>query len=211
MIRYMTSSGARPGERAAPSVISADLAGKPCYGAREIEGARPARALAWPERARCRLLEGCPRRKSRTGAGLRQKARPPGGAAADPGALRSARTSHLHRKPVFRIGKNRTVASATGCRSLTAREVVVITTRSFAWASGTHRHGRNRDRLVRRLKRADRTAGSGSLPVVTAADGSEQEVIIHSKVVAIDDSFFASARRTSTTARQASTPNATSP
>lgn len=50
--------------------------------------------------------------------------------------------------------------------------------------------GRNRNRLIRRLKRAD---AHGRLrimyPVVPKADGSERQVLIHSKIVVIDDRF----------------------
>ncbi|WP_037380741.1 phospholipase D-like domain-containing protein [Sinorhizobium americanum] len=70
-------------------------------------------------------------------------------------------------------------------------EIVVITTRSSHGFLERIVMGGNRDRLIRRLKRTDRYGRLRvAYPVVPAADGSEQEVIIHSKVVAIDERFL---------------------
>ncbi len=70
-------------------------------------------------------------------------------------------------------------------------EIVVITTFSSHGILERLFMGNNRDRLVRRLKRADRYGRFRVLyPVVPQADGSEQEVIIHSKLVVIDERFL---------------------
>lgn len=51
--------------------------------------------------------------------------------------------------------------------------------------------GGNRDRLIRRLKRADRYGRLKVVyPVVPTADGGEQDVLIHSKLLVIDDRFL---------------------
>lgn len=68
--------------------------------------------------------------------------------------------------------------------------VIVVTASSRAlierWVMGA-----NRNRLIRRLRRADRW---GRLRVmyaaVPAADGAEREVLIHSKLVIVDDRFL---------------------
>ncbi|WP_407863395.1 phospholipase D-like domain-containing protein [Phyllobacterium phragmitis] len=69
-------------------------------------------------------------------------------------------------------------------------EIVILTTYS---SRGYLEHvvmGHNRNRLIRRLKKADRF---GRLRVVYAVvpeeDGTEREVLIHSKVLVVDDRF----------------------
>ncbi len=70
-------------------------------------------------------------------------------------------------------------------------EIVVITTRSSHGFLERVVMGGNRDRLIRRLKQTDRYGRLRVVyPVVPAADGSEQEVTIHSKVVVIDEQFL---------------------
>ncbi|WP_083338337.1 phospholipase D-like domain-containing protein [Ensifer sp. LCM 4579] len=70
-------------------------------------------------------------------------------------------------------------------------EIVVVTTFSSHGILERLFMGINRDRLVRRLKQADRHGRLRVVyPVVPAADGSEQEVIIHSKLVVIDERFL---------------------
>ncbi|WP_422636243.1 phospholipase D-like domain-containing protein [Sinorhizobium fredii] len=70
-------------------------------------------------------------------------------------------------------------------------EIVVVTTRSSHGFLEKVVMGGNRDRLIRRLKQMDRHGRLRvAYPAVPKADGSEQEVIIHSKVVAIDERFL---------------------
>ncbi|RCS25097.1 phospholipase [Phyllobacterium salinisoli] len=70
-------------------------------------------------------------------------------------------------------------------------EVVILTTYSSRGYLEQVVMGHNRNRLIRRLKRADRF---GRLRVVYAvvpqADGGECEVLIHSKVLIVDDHFI---------------------
>jgi phosphatidylserine/phosphatidylglycerophosphate/cardiolipin synthase-like enzyme len=73
----------------------------------------------------------------------------------------------------------------------TGPEIVVLMTRESRGLMERFVMGRNRDNLIRRLKRADR---HGRLlvcyPVVPKADGSEQQVLIHSKLIIVDDDFL---------------------
>ncbi|WEX90780.1 phospholipase D-like domain-containing protein [Sinorhizobium garamanticum] len=70
-------------------------------------------------------------------------------------------------------------------------EIVIVTTRSSHGFLENVFMGGNRDRLIRRLKQADRYDRLRvGYPVVPAGDESEQEVLIHSKVVAIDGRFL---------------------
>jgi phospholipase D1/2 len=69
-------------------------------------------------------------------------------------------------------------------------EVVVVLTRASHGFLEKVVMGGNRDRLIRRLKRADRYGRLRVVyPVVPKADGSEQDVLIHSKLLIIDDTF----------------------
>jgi phosphatidylserine/phosphatidylglycerophosphate/cardiolipin synthase-like enzyme len=69
-------------------------------------------------------------------------------------------------------------------------EIVVVVTRISHGFLEKVMMGGNRDRLIRRLKRADRFDRFRVLyPVVPAADGKEQDVLIHSKLLIVDDDF----------------------
>ncbi|MBX9458683.1 MAG: phospholipase [Rhizobium sp.] len=69
-------------------------------------------------------------------------------------------------------------------------EVVIVLTRASHGFLEKVVMGGNRDRLIRRLKRADRYGRLRVVyPVVPKADGSEQDVLIHSKLLMIDDRF----------------------
>jgi phosphatidylserine/phosphatidylglycerophosphate/cardiolipin synthase-like enzyme len=69
-------------------------------------------------------------------------------------------------------------------------EIVVLVTRLSHGFLEKIMMGGNRDRLIRRLKRADRFNRLRVLyPVVPASDGQEQDVVIHSKLLVIDDDF----------------------
>ncbi|RVG21959.1 phospholipase [Sinorhizobium meliloti] len=154
----------------------------------EIE-APPARALAWPN-GTVPVLEDCPVAIARTepGSGKRRGRQEALRLTLD--ALRSAQNHIYIENQYFASGR----IGQLLCDRLQepdGPEVVVITTRSSHGLLERIVMGGNRDRLVRRLKRADRYGRLRvAYPVVPAADGSEQEVIIHSKVVAIDDRFF---------------------
>jgi phosphatidylserine/phosphatidylglycerophosphate/cardiolipin synthase-like enzyme len=66
-------------------------------------------------------------------------------------------------------------------------EIIVIVTRSSRGVMERWVMGRNRDRLIRRLRRADRHGRLGVFhPVVPARDG-DCPVLIHSKIVIVDD------------------------
>lgn len=79
------------------------------------------------------------------------------------------------------------------CRRLEERngpEVVIVLTRASHGFLEKVIMGGNRDRLIRRLKRSD-THGRlrVTYPVVPKPDGGEQDVLIHSKLLVIDDRF----------------------
>ena len=70
-------------------------------------------------------------------------------------------------------------------------EVVVISTLSSHGAIERLVLGANRDRLMRRLAGCDRHGRLRAFyPVVPKADGTEQEIIVHSKLVIVDDRFL---------------------
>ena len=70
-------------------------------------------------------------------------------------------------------------------------EVVVISTRSSHGLIERLVLGANRDRLVRRLHQCDKFGRMRAFyPVVPKTDGAEQEIIIHSKTVLVDDTFL---------------------
>lgn len=70
-------------------------------------------------------------------------------------------------------------------------EVVVISTLSSHGTIERLVLGANRDRLIRRLTQCDRHGRVRAFyPVVPKPDGSEQEIIIHSKLVIVDDAFL---------------------
>jgi phosphatidylserine/phosphatidylglycerophosphate/cardiolipin synthase-like enzyme len=69
-------------------------------------------------------------------------------------------------------------------------EIVVIVTRSSHGMMERIVMGRNRDRLVRRLRRADRHNRFRAFYPVVPGKGSACEVLIHSKVVIVDDEIM---------------------
>jgi phosphatidylserine/phosphatidylglycerophosphate/cardiolipin synthase-like enzyme len=81
-------------------------------------------------------------------------------------------------------------ALAKRLRESEGPEIVVLVTRSSRGIFEQFVMGRNRDRLIRRLKRAD---AFGRLRVMYAVvpdeEGADHEVLIHSKVLVIDDDF----------------------
>lgn len=69
-------------------------------------------------------------------------------------------------------------------------EVVVIVTCESRGLLEQFVMARNRDRLIRRLKRADRANRLRVMYVATADEnGKEREILVHSKVIVIDDKF----------------------
>ena len=69
-------------------------------------------------------------------------------------------------------------------------EVVIVLTRASHGFIEKVIMGGNRDRLIRRLKRADRHGRlKVTYPVVPKDDGTEQDVLIHSKLLVIDERF----------------------
>lgn len=104
-------------------------------------------------------------------------------------ALRSARR-HLYIETQYlaSFGVARTLARRL--RRADGPEVVVIVTRESHGFLEKLMMGHNRNRLIRRLKRADR---HGRLRVFYAAvpdgKGGEREIIVHSKVIIVDDRF----------------------
>ncbi len=80
---------------------------------------------------------------------------------------------------------------AESLRRETGPEIVAVMTHSSRGLIEHFLMGRNRDRLIRRLKRADR---HGRLlvcyPVVPKADGTPQQVLVHSKLIIVDDAFL---------------------
>ena len=69
-------------------------------------------------------------------------------------------------------------------------EIMIVLTRASHGLFEKIVMGGNRDRLIRRLKRADRHGRLKVMyPVVPRDDGTEQDVLIHSKLLIIDDCF----------------------
>jgi phosphatidylserine/phosphatidylglycerophosphate/cardiolipin synthase-like enzyme len=69
-------------------------------------------------------------------------------------------------------------------------EIVVFMTRHSRGLIEQFVMGKNRNRLIRRLKRADRHGRFAVMyPIVPKPDGSDCEVLIHSKLIVVDDSF----------------------
>jgi len=69
-------------------------------------------------------------------------------------------------------------------------EIAVIVTKSSHGLIEKLTMGNNRDRLIRRLKRADRYSRLKVVyPVVPDGNGGEQEVVVHSKLLIVDDVF----------------------
>lgn len=69
-------------------------------------------------------------------------------------------------------------------------EIVIVLTRTSHGFIEKVVMGGNRDRMIRRLKRADRYGRLRvTYPVVPTDDGGEQDVLIHSKLLVVDDRF----------------------
>ena len=70
-------------------------------------------------------------------------------------------------------------------------EVVIVSTLSSHGTIERLVLGANRDRLIRRLGQCDHHGRMRAFyPVVPKPDGTEQEIIIHSKLVIVDDAFL---------------------
>lgn len=70
-------------------------------------------------------------------------------------------------------------------------EVVLVSTLSSHGTIERLVLGANRDRFIRRLSQCDKYARMRAFyPVVPKPDGTEQEIVIHSKLVVIDDTFL---------------------
>lgn len=104
-------------------------------------------------------------------------------------ALRSARrliyieTQYLASSAIGRILADR-------LREKGGPEVVILVTESSRGLLEQFVMGGNRDRLIRRLKRADRFNRLRVMYAVQAGARKECEVLIHSKVVIVDDLFL---------------------
>lgn len=104
-------------------------------------------------------------------------------------ALKSARRHiYLETQYLASFGVGRTLAASL--RRAAGPEIVVVVTRESHGFLEQLMMGHNRNRLIRRLKRADR---HGRLRVFYAVvpDGKdgEREIIVHSKLIVIDDRF----------------------
>lgn len=70
-------------------------------------------------------------------------------------------------------------------------ELVVVSTLSSHGAIERLVLGANRDRFIRRLSQCDKHGRMRAFyPVVPKPDGTEQEIVIHSKLVIVDDTFL---------------------
>lgn len=86
----------------------------------------------------------------------------------------------------FRIGK----LLARRLRERDGPEIVVLVTLTTHGPVEQFLMGHNRNRLIRRLKAADRFGRLRVMyPVVPTANGGEQDVLIHSKLIVVDDRF----------------------
>ncbi|MBB4184594.1 phosphatidylserine/phosphatidylglycerophosphate/cardiolipin synthase-like enzyme [Sinorhizobium terangae] len=154
----------------------------------EIEAPRAARG-AWPA-GEIPMLKNCPVAIARTEPAIRKGKGRREALRLTLDALRSARR-HIYIENQYFASRK---IGALLCRRLKepdGPEIVIVTTRNSHGFLEKIFMGGNRDRLIRRLKQADRYGRLRvGYPVVPAGDGSEQEVLIHSKVVAIDDRFL---------------------
>ena len=76
-------------------------------------------------------------------------------------------------------------------RSPDGPEIVVVMTHESNGFVEELVMGNNRDRLIRRLKRADRHGRLRMLyPCVPSADGEGRQVLVHSKLIIVDDRFL---------------------
>lgn len=104
-------------------------------------------------------------------------------------ALKAAkRHLYIETQYLASFGVARTLAKCL--RKSDGPEIVVIVTRESHGFLEKLMMGHNRNRLIRRLKRADRY---GRLRVfyatVSDGNGGEQEIIVHSKLIIVDDRF----------------------
>jgi phosphatidylserine/phosphatidylglycerophosphate/cardiolipin synthase-like enzyme len=74
--------------------------------------------------------------------------------------------------------------------ALTGPEVVVLLTRSSHGAVEQFVMGTNRDRLIRKIRRADRFDRLRIYYPVTCGAGGDCDVLIHSKLIIVDDMFL---------------------
>ena len=104
-------------------------------------------------------------------------------------AVKAARRHiYIETQYLASFGVARTLARRL--REAEGPEVVILVTESSRGLLEEFVMGRNRNRLIRRLKRADTHDRLRIMyPVVPEADGSERQVLIHSKIVVIDDRF----------------------
>jgi phosphatidylserine/phosphatidylglycerophosphate/cardiolipin synthase-like enzyme len=81
-------------------------------------------------------------------------------------------------------------AIAKRLKEIDGPEITVLVTRSSHGFLEKLTMGNNRDRLIRRLKRVDRYDRLRVMyAVVPNAEGGEQEIVIHSKLLIVDDRF----------------------
>ena len=104
-------------------------------------------------------------------------------------ALRSARR-HIYMETQYFAFFGIADCMSERLRDPDGPDIVVVLTRASHGFLEKVVMGGNRDRLIRRLKRADIHGRLRVMyPVVPKADGSEQDVLIHSKLLVIDDTF----------------------
>ncbi|MGI6852743.1 phospholipase D-like domain-containing protein [Mesorhizobium sp. 1B3] len=104
-------------------------------------------------------------------------------------ALKSARHFiYIETQYFASSGIGRTLANRL--REKDGPEIVILVTESSRGLLEQFVMGGNRDRLIRRLKRADRFNRLRVMYAVVADEHKECEVLIHSKVVIVDDRFL---------------------
>jgi phosphatidylserine/phosphatidylglycerophosphate/cardiolipin synthase-like enzyme len=76
-------------------------------------------------------------------------------------------------------------------KELDGPEIVVILTHESHGLAERLVMGHNRDRLIRRLKKADRFGRLGIFyPCIQAPDGSHRQILVHAKLIIVDDRFL---------------------
>lgn len=104
-------------------------------------------------------------------------------------AVRSARR-HIYIETQYLASFRVARAIAKRLREVDGPEIVVLATKSSHGLIEKLTMGSNRDRLIRRLKRMDRYDRLRVMyAVVPNGEGGTQEVVIHSKLIIIDDNF----------------------
>lgn len=104
-------------------------------------------------------------------------------------ALRSAR-SHIYMETQYLAFFGIADCLTRRLAERNGPEIVIVLTRASHGFIEKVFMGGNRDRLIRRLKRADRHGRLKVMyPVVPKDDGTEQDVLIHSKLLIVDDRF----------------------